>query len=120
MKERHERAMQQEKDFPSEAIAQRSLRDRIGVVIQPTDTVDAITKIRRAEQAGVQQIWMGDADYADPLTLFAIAAAQTERIRLGTSIIATYPRHPVVMARQALALHDIAPGRLRLGLGPGG
>ncbi len=29
----------------------------------------------------------------------------------------TYPRHPLVMAQQALAVHDIAPGRLRLGIG---
>lgn len=51
--------------------------------------------------------------------IFAAAATQTERIRLGTSIVAAYPRHPLVMARQALALHDLAPGRLRLGVGPG-
>jgi alkanesulfonate monooxygenase SsuD/methylene tetrahydromethanopterin reductase-like flavin-dependent oxidoreductase (luciferase family) len=63
---------------------------------------------------------MGDVYHADTLTLFAAAAAQTERIRLGTSIVSTYPRHPLVMARQALALHGVAPGRLRLGVGPGG
>ena len=37
---------------------------------------------------------------------------------LGTSIVPTYPRHPLVLAQQALALDDIAPGRLRLGIGP--
>ena len=30
----------------------------------------------------------------------------------------TYPRHPLVMAQQALSLYDIAPGRLCLGIGP--
>ena len=30
----------------------------------------------------------------------------------------TYPRHPLVMAQQALALHDLPSGRLRLGIGP--
>ena len=39
-------------------------------------------------------------------------------MRLGTSIVQTYPRHPVVLAQQALAVYDIAPGRLRLGIGP--
>lgn len=34
-----------------------------------------------------------------------------------TSIIVN-PRHPLVLTQQALALHDIAPGRLRLGIGP--
>ena len=45
-------------------------------------------------------------------------AAKTSSVNLGTSIVPTYPRHPLVLAQQALALHDIAPGRLRLGIGP--
>lgn len=112
--------MQQKDQIAAENIAQRSLRDRVGVFVVPTETSDALATIREAERAGVQQIWTGEADRADPLTLFAIAAAQTERIRLGTSILAVYSRHPVVLARQALAIHDIAPGRLRLGIGSGG
>ena len=54
----------------------------------------------------------------DALTTFAAAAAKTSTINLGTSIVPTYPRHPLVLAQQALALHDLAPGRLRLGIGP--
>ena len=37
---------------------------------------------------------------------------------MGTSIVPTYPRHPLALAQQALAINDIAPGRLRLGIGP--
>jgi alkanesulfonate monooxygenase SsuD/methylene tetrahydromethanopterin reductase-like flavin-dependent oxidoreductase (luciferase family)/DNA-binding SARP family transcriptional activator len=33
-------------------------------------------------------------------------------------VLYIYPRHPLVMAQQALAIHDLAPGRLRLGAGP--
>lgn len=54
----------------------------------------------------------------DVLTTLASAALKTSIVRLGTSIIPTYPRHPVVLAQQVLALHDIAPDRLRLGIGP--
>jgi alkanesulfonate monooxygenase SsuD/methylene tetrahydromethanopterin reductase-like flavin-dependent oxidoreductase (luciferase family) len=54
----------------------------------------------------------------DVLTTFAAAAAKTSSVNLGTSIVPTYPRHPLVLTQQALALHDIAPGRLRLGIGP--
>jgi alkanesulfonate monooxygenase SsuD/methylene tetrahydromethanopterin reductase-like flavin-dependent oxidoreductase (luciferase family) len=39
-------------------------------------------------------------------------------VRFGTSIVPTYPRHPLVLAQQALALYDIAPSRVRLGIGP--
>ena len=48
----------------------------------------------------------------------AAAATKTSTIRLGTSIVPTYPRHPLILAQQALSLYDIAPGRLRLGIGP--
>ena len=54
----------------------------------------------------------------DVLMIFAAAATRTSTVRLGTSITLTYPRHPLVLAQQALALHDLAPGRLRLGIGP--
>jgi len=115
--------MQQEKELQkllsSEAVSQRSIRDRVGVFIQATDAVDAISRIREAEQAGVRQIWSQGAGFADILAVFAVAASKTESIRLGTSIVPAYPRHPLVMAQQALAVHDVAPGRLRLGIGPG-
>jgi F420-dependent oxidoreductase-like protein len=115
---RREHRMQQE-DPPPIADTPRPMRDRVGMFIEATDSIDAIARIREAEQAGVQQVWAQGAGNADLLTLFAVVATQTERIRLGTAIVPTYPRHPLVMAQQALAVHDLAPGRLRLGIGPG-
>jgi len=53
----------------------------------------------------------------DTPTFLAAAATRTSNIRFGTSIVQVYTRHPVVVAQQALTLHDLAPGRLRLGLG---
>jgi F420-dependent oxidoreductase-like protein len=60
------------------------------------------------------------AQGADPLVLFGAAALQTERIKLGTSIVQTYPRHPLALAQEAIAVDQLAPGRLRLGVGPSG
>lgn len=37
---------------------------------------------------------------------------------MGTSIIPTWPRHPIVVAQQAQVVEPLAPGRLRLGIGP--
>lgn len=123
-KRKAEQVMQQKEalrqPFSSGAVFQRSLRDRVGVSIEARDTVEALSLIREAEQAGIQHVWMtvGDAGRADILTLFAAVATQTERIRLGTAIVPTYPLHPIVLVRQALAVDDLAPGRLRLGIGP--
>jgi alkanesulfonate monooxygenase SsuD/methylene tetrahydromethanopterin reductase-like flavin-dependent oxidoreductase (luciferase family) len=106
---------------PVHAVRDRSLRNRVGVYIQARDTAEAIIRIREAEHAGVQQAWMamGGAGFADILTVLAVAATRTERIKLGTAIVPTYTRHPLVMAQQALAVQDLAPERLRLGVGSG-
>src|ERR671917_342456 len=48
----------------------------------------------------------------------AAAAVRTTSIELGTAIVPTYPRHPLALAQQALTVADLAPGRLRLGVGP--
>jgi alkanesulfonate monooxygenase SsuD/methylene tetrahydromethanopterin reductase-like flavin-dependent oxidoreductase (luciferase family) len=54
----------------------------------------------------------------DTLTILAAAATQTERINLGTAVVPAFTRHPLTLATQVLALEDLAPGRIRLGIGP--
>src|SRR5919107_5841999 len=94
-------------------------RERVGFVVDGANAAAAIKTIVVAEANGVRQIWMVQQPSGpDTLTTLSAAAAKTSTIRLGTSIVPTYPRHPLVMAQQALSLHDIAPGRLRLGIGP--
>jgi F420-dependent oxidoreductase-like protein len=94
-------------------------RERIGLVVDGTNAAVATKTIAAAEAAGVQQIWMAQPPWSpDVLTTLAAAATKTSTVRLGTSIVPTYPRHPLVLAQQALSLYDIAPGRLRLGIGP--
>lgn len=93
--------------------------ERVGLVIPGENAATAVKTIAEAEAGGVRQIWMTHSPYfPDSLTILAAAATKTSTIRLGTSIVPTYPRHPLVMAQQALSIHDIAPGRLRLGIGP--
>ena len=95
------------------------IRECVGLIVNGTNSAAAIKTIVAAETAGVQQIWMVQPPWSpDVLTTLAAAAIKTSRVRLGSSILPTYPRHPVVLAQQVLALHDIAPGRLRLGIGP--
>lgn len=97
----------------------RPLRERVGLNVDGTNSADAVNTIITAEDAGVLQIWMSQPpNLPDVLTTFAAAASKTSSVNLGTSIVPTYPRHPLVLTQQALALHDIAPGRLRIGIGP--
>ena len=98
-------------------LARLPIRDRVGLAIQAPDVATAIARIREAEQAGVQQVWMTSVGMMDTLTLYAAVATQTRHIRFGTSIVPMYPRHPLVMAQQAATIEALAPGRLRLGVG---
>lgn len=103
----------------SSAVQALPRRERVGLFIDSTNATTAIKAIIDAENAGVRQVWTTQGStLADALTTFAAAAVQTSTIRMGTSILQTYPRHPLALAAQARAVETIAPGRLRLGGGP--
>jgi F420-dependent oxidoreductase-like protein len=95
-----------------------SLHERIGFSISGNDASQLLTTIQHAEQSGVRQIWMTQGPTSlDALTVYAAALVQTQSIRLGTSIIPTYPRHPIALMQQAFTVDALHPGRLRLGVG---
>lgn len=53
----------------------------------------------------------------DALTALAVVATQVPDIRLGTGVVPTYPRHPMMLAQQALTVSQVSGGRLDLGIG---
>ena len=115
----------QKKEIPSpigQTPLSRPIRERVGLLVYGAGPT-AISHIEAAEMAGVRQVWMTQVAQPipapDTLTTFAAAAAQTSRVGLATAIVQTYPRHPLVLAQQVLALEALAPSRLRLGIGPG-
>jgi probable F420-dependent oxidoreductase len=73
--------------------------------------------VRRAEAAGYDDLWTGETNGADGFTPLALAAAWTERMRLGTGVVNPFTRGPAVLAQHAAALADASGGRFVLGLG---
>jgi F420-dependent oxidoreductase-like protein len=99
--------------------AQRPIRERVGLALYGRNAAASLSTIVAAEAAGVRQVWMTQTTPApDTLGIFTAAAVKTTNIRLGTAIVPTYPRHPLALAQQALTISDLAPERLRLGVGP--
>ena len=78
---------------------------------------DSEELIRQVEREGYDDLWTGDTQGADGFTPLALAAAWTERVRLGTGIVSVFTRGPAVLAQQAAALADASRGRFVLGLG---
>ena len=108
---------QQQDQLPGSISGDR--RTRIGISIAAADPPALVALIEEAEAAGVEQLWMiQNPVSADTLTVFAAAFGRTSRLRLGTSIVPTYPRHPLALAQQAATVAALGHGRLRLGVGP--
>lgn len=90
----------------------------IGVTLQGGDVSQTIENIKLAESLGVESVWLtSGGGGGDSLSVFAAAAPQTRTILFGTSIVPTWPRHPLVMAQQVQVIAQLAPGRFRLGIG---
>lgn len=95
-----------------------SVQDRIGFGFRPSDAKSAVDKIVRAEAAGFSTAWtVMPALNRDTPTILAAAAMRTSTINLGTAIVPAFTRHPLALVTQTLALEDLAPGRVRLGVG---
>jgi F420-dependent oxidoreductase-like protein len=82
------------------------------------DPARVVELAQRCDALGVHGMWLGSAFGIDPIMALAAAGAATERLVVGTAVVPTWPRHPVVMAQQAATAHAMTGGRFRLGVGP--
>lgn len=93
----------------------------IGILAsQPLPVI--VRQVQLAETLGFETAWITDTHLVCRelwVTLTACAAA-TSRIRLGPGITVPHTRHVSVTASAIATLHELAPGRLVLGVGTGG
>ena len=85
--------------------------DTGGTVAELTDQVRAI------HDAGIQAAGISQIFGYDALTVLAVAGSQVPDVELVTGVVPTYPRHPFVLAAQALTVQAATGGRLTLGIG---
>jgi alkanesulfonate monooxygenase SsuD/methylene tetrahydromethanopterin reductase-like flavin-dependent oxidoreductase (luciferase family) len=70
-----------------------------GLVIPRGNAATFVERVTQAEERGVRMVWStAGGPTADPVTAYAAAGAATERVGLGTSVVPTYPRHPIALA----------------------
>jgi len=93
-------------------------KHNVGAAFPGQTSAAMLAAIRHAEASGVPAVWLTTGAGPEAMTVFAAAASVTQRIRMGTAIVPTFPRHPVVVAQQAADIAQIAPGRFTLGVGP--
>ena len=92
---------------------------KISILFPETRNVErAIARIQELEAFGFHSAVMGHAMDFDPITVFALAGARTERILLTTAVVPLFSRHPISMAMGAATAQAASRGRFRLGVGP--
>jgi probable F420-dependent oxidoreductase len=81
---------------------------------------------RRAEDLGFATFLIRDHFIEEPfghqlapLTALATVAGATDRLRVGSLVLANDYRHPVVLAKEVATLDVLSNGRVELGLGAG-
>ena len=79
---------------------------------------------RKAEDSGLDSVWVGDSLTAkprlEPLSTLAAVASCTKRVRLGTAVLLAALRHPVLLAQTMGTVDLISQGRLVIATGVGG
>jgi alkanesulfonate monooxygenase SsuD/methylene tetrahydromethanopterin reductase-like flavin-dependent oxidoreductase (luciferase family) len=102
---------------------------RLGVLILPDTSWGCnAQRWRTAQRLGFDSAWtydhvwwrgLRDSAWFSAMPVLAAAAAVTDRIRLGIMVASPNFRHPVLTAKEAIALDDISAGRFVLGVGSG-
>ena len=73
-----------------------------------------------AESAGFDSVWAAEAYGSDAATILAWLAAQTDTIKIGSSIFQMPGRSPAMTAMTAATLDNLSNGRMILGIGSSG
>jgi F420-dependent oxidoreductase-like protein len=91
---------------------------RYGLMLDVSGPIDkVVSDVQHAAGAGFSTAWSAQIFGYDALTLLAVVGREVPGIELGTAVIPTYPRHPLMLAAQALTTHEATGGRLVLGIG---
>lgn len=90
---------------------------RIGLFGGEGSLQAAVDGARSAEADGFDSFWLPQIFGADAMSMLTVVGREVPRIELGTAVVPTFPRHPIVMAAQALTVSAASGGRFTLGIG---
>jgi 5,10-methylenetetrahydromethanopterin reductase len=97
-------------------------RVSFGVGCSPGQSAEQVLATARlAEQLGFDVFWVADSHilWREVYSLLGALSVATRRLVLGPGVTHPFVRHPSVTASAIATLQELAPGRIRLGLGVG-
>ncbi|WP_306829017.1 TIGR03564 family F420-dependent LLM class oxidoreductase [Catenuloplanes nepalensis] len=91
----------------------------IGEVRGPVTADELTAQATDAAARRIGRVWTAQALGWDALTSLALVGARVPDVRLGTAVVPVPPRHPLLLASQALTVQAATGNRLTLGIGAG-
>ncbi len=88
-----------------------------GLLGPGTPLEEILAFAQRVESMGFSTLWMAQIFGLDAIATLGLLGRETHRIELGTAVVPTYPRHPLVMAQEARTAAVFSGGRFSLGIG---
>ena len=91
---------------------------RTGVFLPADGTLEQLAEgLESVASGGFDSAWLPNIFGFDALTAIAAVGNRGAGIEIGTAVIPTYPRHPMMLASQALTTQAAIGNRLALGIG---
>ena len=85
---------------------------------QDSGGIDGLTKaVAEVAEQGFASYWLPQIFGYDAITVLSMVGREVDGIELGTAVVPTYPRHPMMLAAQALTASAASGGRFSLGIG---
>jgi F420-dependent oxidoreductase-like protein len=94
---------------------------RIGIFIGDLSRAASVDEVidrgKAVASDGFASLWLPQIFDWDALIALALLGHAVPDVELGTAVIPTYPRHPILLAQQAMTTQVASRGRLALGIG---
>jgi F420-dependent oxidoreductase-like protein len=94
---------------------------RIGIFAGESSSAGAVEDVVQAAHTAAAQgfpsFWLPQIFGADAITVAGVIGREVPGLEVGTAVVPTYPRHPLMLAQQALTTNALAGGRFTLGIG---
>jgi len=93
--------------------------DRVALYLQDKHPIrEGMHYAQLAERAGFEAVWQAESRLVREATVpMAAFAAVTDRIGIGSGVVNTWTRNVGLLAATFSTLDDLAPGRVKLGIG---
>ncbi len=90
---------------------------RISLSLFPASVSSFVEDCHSAAGQGFSSVWVPHIFGLDALIALAVAGREVPEMHFGTAVLPTYPRHPMLMAQQAMTTQSVLGDRFTLGIG---